>query len=829
VVIQAAAADGTGRRAIVGGAIVVVLAAALGTAGWLLTGCVVPYVDAGALEHWVLLRGVSNLAAWWLGSAVLLVAAHEAVGRWFHDARDWRDRFDRAALGYLSPVGLFAIVPLAVAMLATPFHRAAGPWLYLAFDLRWWLALAVGVLIGLALAGRARASTSPLARSHRWLGVSLVALLAAISLLSSPRLRFQSVLIGDEPKYLRYLENWYRGRGFDVSDLGPIAALPQGFQPNVSGNFVRAASAIASVTTDLVAEGRRALGGHAGRRPGPARSEGGWFVEGRRGGIYQVHNPGLSFLLFPGYLVDRAISRTQQWNAQFPTNLYATGLTVLAIYLTWAWAVFRLLTAYTTRPFVSWIVTGIVFLSVPVTAFAYQFYPEAPAGLAIALLASYIFFSRDARRLRAFAYGLVAGALPWLHLRFMPLAAGAWVAMVIVHRRERGQITSFTAGAAVPLLLLSVYYYHVTGSLMPWAMYALTQQDQIFSAARAWHDLPAFWLDRTWGLVAHSPVFLFALPGLWLAWRRNRALAVFIAFASLGIAIPAAGHGYTGAFTTPLRLVAAVVPLLALPMADAIRAFWRSSWVRAMLVLAAVISVQTGITYNVHLIKSEASLHAATIGGWLFPLLLPDFGASHRLANPLTTGWAIATAAMLFLPVAVRRRRDNGAAVGPAATLVAATTIIAFAAAASTAAAIGGRPFDPAFTLFAGDARDRLIHFRLTANSAIQWSTLRGKTDVVGAFPNPAETTTGLSLLPAHVRAGTPVQLAVDARRPGNRPGWGVAHVDFGDGSAAVSMAIEGSGHVDHTFAGRGEYTIRATVDLWGLPSRVLEQRVAIE
>src|SRR5262249_39736412 len=132
-------------------------------------------------------------------------------------------------------------------------------------------------------------------------------------------------------------------------------------------------------------------------------------------------------------------------------------------------------------------------------------------------------------------------------------------------------------------------------------------------------------------------------------------------------------------------------------------------------------------------------------------------------------------------------------------------------------------------TLFGGDARDRLIHFRLTADPAIQWSTKRGWTDVAAVFPNPGETTTALSLQPQSARAGTPLTLRIDARRPGNRPGSGIARPDFGDGSAVVDTPVEGSAGLAHTYARPGDYTIRVTVGLWGLPTRVLEQRVRAE
>ncbi len=212
---------------------------------------------------------------------------------------------------------------------------------------------------------------------------------------------------------------------------------------------------------------------------------------------------------------------------------------------------------------------------------------------------------------------------------------------------------------------MAAYYYHVTGSAMPWALYSLMPDVALFSAARAWRDLPAFWFDRTWGLIAHAPVYLFALPGLWLMWRKNRGAALTVAFAVLAIAIPAAGHGYTGAFTTPLRLVAAVVPLLALPLADAAAAFAKIVWFRLALILSAVISIQTGLTYNAHLVKSEAFLHGATIGGWMFPLLLPDFDGANRLAQPMTLVWIAVTVGLLVYPVLQLRsgcdRRSIGA------------------------------------------------------------------------------------------------------------------------------------------------------------------------
>jgi hypothetical protein len=651
----------------------------------------------------------------------------------------------------------------------------------------------------------------------RWaFDATLAIVLATSSLLASPRQRFQSVLVGDEPKYLRYLENWYRGHGMDVSQLGPIADLPPGEGSHVTGNLARLGRALADEGHDLT----------AGAPPGRASSQGGWFVDGKRGGVYQVHNPGISFLLFPGYLIDRAASATQLWHPQFPTNLYGTGAIVLLLYLLWGLSIFNLLRSHTQHAAASWIIAAMLFLSVPVTAFAYQYYPEVAAGLIVALLVRYAVLSTDGRRLAAVSHGLLAGFLPWLHLRFAPLTLLAVVGFALTRRRDRRALASFGAGLVLPLAALAFYDYHVTGSLMPWALYALVPDAELFSAARAWRDFPAIWLDRTWGLVGHAPIYLFALPGLGLLWKKSPRIASVVVLSVLAIALPAAGHGYTGAFTTPSRLIAAVLPLLALPIAESVLAYASSRAFVAAFALLGVISVQNGFTYNVHLIKSEASLHAATIGGWLFPLLLPDLQAPSRFTQPALLIWLAILVGLLTFPTVRRAHASRSRA--RSWTGVVSTVVVAFAVLSAAIGGVAGARGRPEYTMNAGDARDRLIHVALTAKPAYAWSSANGAVDLRTYFPNPQGTSATLTVTPTNAGAGVPIDLAVDVRRPGNRPGWGTAFVAFGDGSPPVRLAIEGSAHARHTYAQAGDYEITVDVQLWGLPPRSNAQRIHV-
>src|SRR5438105_4353899 len=75
---------------------------------------------------------------------------------------------------------------------------------------------------------------------------SLVATAAAASALmtiswawfGTPLLRSDGATSGDEPKYVRYCENLYQGRGFDISDIKPLAQLPPDFHSQLWHNVV---------------------------------------------------------------------------------------------------------------------------------------------------------------------------------------------------------------------------------------------------------------------------------------------------------------------------------------------------------------------------------------------------------------------------------------------------------------------------------------------------------------------------------------------------------------------------------------------------------------
>jgi len=782
-----------------------------------------------------------HLPLWWAAALALVAGTARPLDRW----RQARGRgVPRARWARLASIVLLSMPLAAIVALRSPLTHFAAPWVYFFVDLQPWVLAGAALLlaadingeVGKPFSGRVTAlweRFTARTSSQAWLDTALVVTLAVASLATSPLFRFQSAVIGDEPKYVRYLENWFRGRGMDVTSLAPIGELPPDHGSAVFRNLGHVGRAAAGVVSDAVQDLRRLAGLAAEPRPGPARGAGGWFVQGKRGGVYQVHTPGLSFLLFPGYVIDRTfLNWTSEFHPQLPTNLYCTATLVLILYLAWGLAVFRLLAAYTNRRGLSWALAALVMMALPSSAFAYQYYPEVAGGLVIALLARFVLLSADTRALPVLAHGALAGFLPWLHVRFGLVGLLGAAFFVLTRRRQRRAVFTFVAAFALPVAVLAAYFYHVSGSVMPWALHALcTDEATPFRLARAFHDLPNYWFDAGGGLLAHAPFYLMAALGFWLAWRHSHLVSVGIALIVLALAVPAAGHAWVGGGTTPLRLVAAVVPLLALPLADAVARYRTSRWFTALLGFLAVVSLQNGWTYNTHLVKSEPWLLGPTAGGWLFPMLFPLGSTGSYLADLPFWVWAIATIVLLAWPIIALRSPGMVPAV-PVRPMswagVVTVLAVAFAALASVVGGWTGQRQRTRYMADEGEVRFRLLSVAAIHPGGLVWSSSRGRESLASMFPNSADAPVSTSVAPTSLRTGQSVTASIAADPRQRDRVWGAATIDFGDRTTAVRRRFVGALTASHRFGAPGDYVVRIEVNRPGVPAVVRAEHVRV-
>ena len=167
--------------------------------------------------------------------------------------------------------------------------------------------------------------------------------------------------------------------------MQPISDDPE---PRVLRNLYLLATELPGELRELAADAA-AFATDPARRFNRAQEVGNNFLVGKNGGSYQKHQPGLSFLMFPAYALDRRIggvSEGQRW----PLRLHAVNAFFLTAYLLWTLAVFRLLRRLDHPPRIAWIAALAVGLTMPTAAFAFQWYPESAAGILVLLVVTHL-------------------------------------------------------------------------------------------------------------------------------------------------------------------------------------------------------------------------------------------------------------------------------------------------------------------------------------------------------------------------------------------------------------------------------------------------------
>lgn len=333
------------------------------------------------------------------------------------------------------------------------------------------------------------------------------------------------------------------------------------------------------------------------------------------------HDPLLPLLLAPAVALGG-------WTAGKWSLVLLAGM--LAALLVWT-AVRRLAVApRTAAP-----VVAALAASVPLAPYGSQVYPELPAALAVA--AGFAAMLAPPGRINAAAVGLVCCALPWLGVKYAPVAlAFALIATVRLQRAGRGAAASALAGglAAAGLAYLAVHQAVWTG----WTVYAsadhFVDSGELgvvgFSpdyGARSIR-MSALLTERSFGIAAWQPAWLLAAPAVGaLARARPAGWETLLAVLAAGwvtatfMAVTMAG------WWVPGRQVVVVLPALVLCLCwwlDHVPAFRTGFGVLAGLGVASwcwlAVEVSTGhLTLVVDLMDTANPWYRA------WRRVLPDF------------------------------------------------------------------------------------------------------------------------------------------------------------------------------------------------------------
>ena len=274
-----------------------------------------------------------------------------------------------------------------------------------------------------------------------------------------------------------------------------------------------------------------------------------------RGRLYAVHTPGLAVLILPAY----ALGGYPAVRLLMSLLAALTGVVVARLVREATGSLGASLAAWT-----------IVSLTPPLAFYAVVVYPETPAALATAVFL--LVARRDPTPRRMLLVAILAAALPWLHPKFLPLAA-LGLGLVLVRRgstpARAGALAAFLASLGLLLLFFQSHY----GRASLGAAYGPGLASDV-SLSRLPGGALALLLDRQFGLLAVSPVWCLALPGLGLLLRER--LGDGLRAILLGGVTVAAGASFSmwwGGSCPPARFVVPALPALALALAPALGRF----------------------------------------------------------------------------------------------------------------------------------------------------------------------------------------------------------------------------------------------------------------
>jgi hypothetical protein len=212
---------------------------------------------------------------------------------------------------------------------------------------------------------------------------------------------------------------------------------------------------------------------------------------------------------------------------------------------------------------------------------------------------------------------------------------------------------AFAVPALVSLTAWFGYFWSIYGTPNPTAPYGSLPESSLRYVPGGMVGL-AF--DQQFGLLAYSPVLAFAVAPLILARTHHRSIAV--AFVALVAAYAAAVGTYwmwwAGGPAPPARFLAAALPLLAVPLAEA----WRLSEARGRQLAGLLVTVSVVIALIAifadegRLVANDRTARALWLewlGGLVdLPRLWPSF--FWRLdPSDLSTEWLFARDALIWL------------------------------------------------------------------------------------------------------------------------------------------------------------------------------------
>jgi len=223
-------------------------------------------------------------------------------------------------------------------------------------------------------------------------------------------------------------------------------------------------------------------------------------------------------------------------------------------------------------------------LSPPLLSHAFLFFTEIPSALLVAWLVCALSTASPGRP--AFLVGGAIGLLLLIHTRNVALVAVFFAWALVVWRRSNASHVSWALliiGVAIPVMIRTLVVHSL------WSTFVTTpiaRPDLSMSFIDAAREVGAraigVLVSPDYGLLRFAPIYLLAIPGVWLIRKYTvidaRAIwglcAAYLATLLLPYTNP---WGVSGGFAPAARMIVQIVPLLAIAVFAATRSFPRAS------------------------------------------------------------------------------------------------------------------------------------------------------------------------------------------------------------------------------------------------------------
>ncbi len=346
-------------------------------------------------------------------------------------------------------------------------------------------------------------------------------------------IRSRIALTGDEPHYLVVTQSIAYDRDLDVANQ---YALGQ---------------------SRLFREGDLSPVGHARDYHGDGR-------------LFHLRPPGQSLLLVPAYVAGEVAA--SQFGREVITGYRGIRWFLIALSsLLWV-LLYQAARSAGATPFASLFALLAIGGLLPILPYGTQIYPEYSAALAIVVALHALAWATYRGHSAVAAAAIMT--LPFLHQRFLPVAAFLLLLGAVVWRRSPARLASLGVVTLLGALALGLYSQYTYGSPLPTAGWGATN---ISSVANYRLGFGLLFLDDGRGLLSHAPQYVL-VAGLWAiaAWRARGAVRIWIVGASGALAamILTSASTFGGGDDIPPRHLVAGLILAVVPLAVALSARW---------------------------------------------------------------------------------------------------------------------------------------------------------------------------------------------------------------------------------------------------------------